>query len=142
MILGIDVNLLIKVLAGIAALYVLALLAVTLFGGFSKAGTMLRYTAKFWWVIVIIVGFILLYIALTNKKKTVNIKIEELNKIEAKTKEDEKELQRLEAEKKQIEDDIKKATEDAKRKLKELEGKQPKPGDAGKSSDNMNNAWR
>jgi uncharacterized protein YoxC len=141
MILGIDVNLLIKVILGIVALYALILLAVTVFRGFGSAKTMLSYTAKFWWVIVIVIGFIIVYIALTSKKKPITTEIERLNKIEDKTKEDEKELKRLEEEKKKVEDEIQKTIEDYKRRLAELNKKEEKPGDAGRSSDGMNNVW-
>jgi cell shape-determining protein MreC len=141
MILGIDVNLLIEVVLGIVALYVLVLIAVTVFGGFACTKTMLHYTAKFWWVILIVVGFIIAYIALTSKKKNTNTEIERLRQIEDKTKEDEAELKRLEAEKKKIEDDIQTTTDEFKKKLEELKKKESKPGDAGRSSDDMNNAW-
>jgi len=142
MILGINVNLIIQVVVGLAILYGLILLAVAIFGGFSRAGTMLKYTAKFWWVIVIIVGFIIVYISLTSKKKDINTKIKDLEKIENKTKEDEKELHRLEQEKKKTEEEIQRITDEYKKKLEDLKKKEPKPGDAGRSSDDMNNAWR
>lgn len=140
--LGIDVNLIIKILLGIVALYGLILLAVTVFFGLGATGTMLRYTAKFWWVIAIIVGFIIIYVSLTSKKKNISTGIEKIKQIDRKTKEDEAELKRLEAEKKSIEDEIQKTTDHFKKKLEDLKKKEPKPGDAGKSSDALNDAWK
>jgi len=150
MILGLDINFLIKLVLGIVALYGLILLAVTIFMGLGAAKTMLLYTAKFWWVIVAVIAFIMVSKSLkgkNSKKDEVGSKIEELNRIENKTKEDEKELKRLEIEKKKIEGEIINTTSSYKEKLEKLKEKPSKvddvkPGDAGKSHDAMNDTWR
>jgi len=150
MILGFDINFLIKLVLGIGALYVLILLAVTIFSGFGAAKTMLKYTAKFWWVIAAIIAFIMVAKRVSGKKAQkgeINSKIEELTLIGNKTKEDEKELKRLEGEKKKIEDEIVATTNIYKEKLDKLKEKSSnpddvKPGDAGKAGDALNDAWR
>jgi len=147
MILGIDMNFLIKLILGIVILYSLTLLAVGVFKGWESAKTILHYTRKFWWIILAVIVFIMVSKKLKGEKEQVNSKIEKLKKIENKTKEDEKELKRLEAEKKRIEDEIQKTTDKYEHELEELKKKpsnpdEIKPGDAGRSSDLMNDAWR
>ena len=147
MILGIDINFLIKLILGIVILYSLTLLAVGVFKGWESAKTILHYTRKFWWVIVAVIAFIIVSKSLKSKKDGIDSKIEKLKNIDGRTIEDEKELKRLEAEKKRIEDEIQKTTDKYEHELEELKKKpsnpdEIKPGDAGRSSDLMNDAWR
>jgi septal ring factor EnvC (AmiA/AmiB activator) len=148
--LGADINLLIKVVLAVAALYGLTLLGITIFMGFESAKTMLRYTCKFWWLIAGVIAFIMVAKKVSGKKSKrdeISSKIEELTLIENKTKEDKQELKRLEKEKKKIEDEIVATTNTYKDKLDKLKEKPSKPedvkpGDAGKAGDALNDAWK
>ena len=147
MILGFDINLLIKLVLGIVVLYGLVLLAVGVFKGWGASKTILIYTRKFWWIILAVIAFIMISRRLKSKKQEVTSKIERLREIEVKTKADERELKRLEKEKEKVEDEIKIISDDYKRKLEELKKKPSdpddvKPGDAAKSSDSMNDVWK
>ena len=143
MIAGIDINFLIKVALGLCAIWLLALLAIWIFLGSAAAKKFLHYSGKFWWAALAIIGIA----AATSRKRnqkldSVNSKIEELQRIENKTKEDEAKLRQLEEEKRKIEEEIQRKTDEYRDKLDKLENKPDKPGDAGRSSDNMNDAWR
>jgi len=150
MILGFDINYLIKVVLGIVALYGLTLLAVGVFMGWGKVKTILRYTTKFWWIILAAIAFLMISKRLKGKqaeRDEVTNKIKEIEKIEVKTKKDNQELKRLEGEKKKVEEEIKTISDDYKSKLDKLKEKPSnpddvKPGDASNSSDAMNDAWK
>jgi len=106
------------------------------------------YTKKLFWLLFLVAGLIFVAKALRGKdKRKVEIeqKIQEVEKIEIKTAEDQKKLEALQKEKKQVEQelvDIAKEYQKKLEKIKEKPPESPKPGDAAASSDAMNNVWK
>jgi uncharacterized protein HemX len=79
-----------------------------------------------------------------NKDKAqIDAQIEQINQIKVKTAEDMAELNRLQEEKKKIEEGIQNTNNTFLQKAKDLmANKEPdKPGDAGKASDGLTDAW-
>jgi predicted ferric reductase len=127
--------------------YVLLCVLVGIFKGWPAVVKILFWTKKLWWLGFIIIGLILVAYSMKGKKKQqeeISGKIEELRKIENKTAEDERKLKELEVQKKKAEQEALDIAKKYKEKLDKLKEKppEPKPGDAGRSSDGMNDAWR
>jgi hypothetical protein len=144
---NLDLNMVLYIFGGIVGLYVLILIIAGLKGGLPAIGRIWFWTTKLWWLALIIIGFILILLANSRrgkKKGQIDADIAELQRIENKTNEDRRKLEALMVEKKKVEDEILATTQKYKEKLDKLKEKPdaPKPGDAGASSDALNDAWR
>lgn len=135
------------ILGAIVAAYFALVIVAGVWKGWSAVKNIWFYTKKIGWLILIVIGFVVLVYSLNRKnkkKQEIQDRLAELKKIENKTNADIKEAERLEAEAKEIEKGIIETTDKFKEKVDELKKKpdKPQPGDAGRSSDDMTNAWK
>lgn len=102
------------------------------------------WTKKLFWLFLIIVGLIVGAFASGRKnKKVVDIdkKLAEVKAIENKTVEDLRKIEKLQAERKVAEEEIVDIATKYKKKIDDLKNKPELPGDAGRSSDELNKIW-
>jgi FtsZ-interacting cell division protein ZipA len=98
---------------------------------------------KLGWLALIIVGLVVAALASGRKNKKVldiDQKLAEAKAIENKTVEDLRKIEKLQEERKVVEKEIVGIAEKYKKKIEELK-KPEKPGDAGKSSDDLIKVW-
>jgi septal ring factor EnvC (AmiA/AmiB activator) len=108
---------------------------------------------KIWWyisrigaLILVIAGLIFTVWSIksrSDRKKEIDNKLRDVQAIENKTAEDLQEIERLKKEKENIENEILDITKKYKEKVDNLKKKpdESTPGDAGRSSDDLNKVW-
>lgn len=143
---NIDLNMVLYVFGGLIGLYVIIMIIAGLKGGLTSMKKIWFWTKKIGWLVLIVVGFILVMMANSrkgSKKKQIDADIAELERIEKKTNEDQRKLEEKKKERDKVESDIIETTRKYQEKLDKLKEKPdaPKPGDAGRSNDDMNNTW-
>ena len=144
---NIDFKFLLYLVSGVVAAYLCLLIVVGFVRGWEAVKKIWFWTKKIWWVLLAIVGLYFVSRSLRKsgeKKRNIEQKIEEVEALENKTEDDKREIARLESEKKKVEQEIVDISKKYSDKVEELKKKpdQPKPGDAGRSSDNMSDTWR
>ncbi len=138
---------LLYILGGIVALYLVISILVGIWKGWGAVKSIWTWTKKLGWVALIIIGILITAFAGGRKNKQVqeiDQKLKEAKAKEDKTQEDLQEIKKLEEEKKKAEDEIVSITEKYKKKLEELKQKEKepeKPGDAGRSKDDLDKIW-
>lgn len=131
---------------GVVAAYLLFAAIMGIFKGRGSVTRIWFWTKKLFWVLFVIAGLIFIAKALrgkTKEKEAIEKKIAEVNAIENKTAVDLQQLKKLEEEKKDKEKEIVNITKKYQNKVDAIKSKPdtPKPGDAGRSSDNLTNSW-
>ena len=131
---------LIAIVVGYVALVVIA----GIWKGWPAVIKIWHWTKKLGWLGLIVVGLIIASVASgkKNKKiKDIDEKLAEANAIEKKTVEDFKKIEKLQEERKAAEKEIVGIADKYKKKVDDLKNKPEQPGDAGKSSDELNKIW-
>ncbi len=135
---------LLYILGAVIGLYITLCVIIGFWKGWGSVKTIWTYTKKFGWVALIVIGLVITAFASGRKnKKVVDIdkKLAEVKAIENKTVEDLKKIEKLQAERKVVEDDIVGIAKKYKKKIDDLKNKPELPGDAGRSSDELNKIW-
>ena len=134
---------------GIVAAYLLFVLVMGIVKGWDAVCKIWFWTKKLFWILFVVAALIFVARALRGKgkkKEEIETKIKEINSIENKTNEDLQKLKELEKERKKAEEDIIDTTKKYQDLIDKLHSKPenstPKPGDAGKSSDNLTDLWK
>ena len=132
---------------GFVVAYLLFVIIMGVWKGWSAVEKIWFWTKKLFWILFVIAGLIFLAKILSGKnkqKEEIDKKIEEINSIETKTEADLQKLKDLEKEKKDIEKDIVDTSNRYQEKLDQIKKKpnDSPPGDAGRSSDDLANAWK
>jgi len=131
---------------GVIAAYLLFVAVMGIFKGWDSVKRIWFWTKKLFWVLFVIAGLIFVAKALRGKnkeKEAIDQKIAKVNAIEQKTEADLRELKKLEEKKKDKEKeivDIAKKFQDKVDIIKSTPDT-PKPGAAGRSSDDLTNTW-
>jgi type VI protein secretion system component VasK len=152
--LSINWTVVLMIMGYIIGAYIVLCVLVGVFRGWNAVLKIFHWTRKLWWVFAIIIGLIIAAYSMRGKKKRqdeISGKIGELEKIDNKTQEDQRKLIELQNERKRIEQEILDKQRQYEKKLEELKkkppsdpkdpSKDPKPGDAGASSDGLTNTW-
>ena len=131
------------ILIAIVVGYIVLIVIAGIWKGMPAVTKIWHWTKKLGWLFLIIIGLVIASIASGKKnKKIIDIdkKLAEVKAIEDKTVEDLRKIEKLQEERKEAEKEIVGIAEKYKKKVEELK-KPEKPGDAGKSSDELTKVW-
>ncbi len=137
-------NYVLWILGIVVGLYLLIIGLVGFWKGWDAVKKIWYWTWRLGWLVLVLIGILITVFASGRKNKKVqdiNEKLVIAKGKEDKTEEDLRIIKELEKEKKKAEDDIVGITEKYKKALEDLKKKEPKPGDAGISKDDLDKVW-